>query len=292
MTSRYIAIDWGSTNLRAWLYQGDECLESRQSEAGVTRLNGRTFEAVLAQITEGWEQENIPVVMAGMVGSNAGWVNVPYLPCPARFDDIGQQLTAVADNIWIVPGLCVSREDNHNVMRGEETQLIGARDLQPAQVYVMPGTHCKWVLADSEQVNDFRTVMTGELHHVLLNHTLVGAGLPEQVASPDAFTAGLTRGLDAPDLLPRLFEVRASHVLGQLAREQVSEFLSGLLIGSEVASMKAWIAPQQTITLVANPALTARYQQAFTLLGHGTQALRGDDAFQAGIRSIAHAVAK
>jgi len=292
MTSRYIAIDWGSTNLRAWLYQGDECLESRQSEAGVTRLNGRTFEAVLAQITEGWDRENTPVVMAGMVGSNAGWVNVSYLPCPARFDDIGQQLTAVADNIWIVPGLCVNREDNHNVMRGEETQLLGARDLQPAQVYVMPGTHCKWVLADSERVSDFRTVMTGELHHVLLNHTLVGAGLPEQVASPDAFTAGLTRGLDAPDLLPRLFEIRASHVLGTLAREQVSEFLSGLLIGSEVASMKAWIAPQQTITLVANPSLTARYQQAFALLGHETQTLRGDDAFQAGIRSIAHAVAK
>jgi len=230
--------------------------------------------------------------MAGMVGSNAGWVNVPYLPCPARFDDIGQQITAVADNIWIVPGLCVNREDNHNVMRGEETQLLGARDLQPAQVYVMPGTHCKWVLADSEQVSDFRTVMTGELHHVLLNHTLVGAGLPEQIASPDAFTAGLTRGLDSPDLLPRLFEVRASHVLGRLAREEVSEFLSGLLIGSEVASMKAWLAPQQTITLVANPSLTARYQQAFSLLGHETQTLRGDDAFQAGIRSIAHAVAK
>ncbi len=292
MTSRYIAIDWGSTNLRAWHYQGDQCLESRQSEAGVTRLNGRTFEAVLAQITEGWARENTPVVMAGMVGSNAGWVNVPYLPCPACFDDIGQQITAVADNIWIVPGLCVNREDNHNVMRGEETQLLGARDLQPAQVYVMPGTHCKWVLADSEQVSDFRTVMTGELHHVLLNHTLVGAGLPEQIASPDAFTAGLTRGLDAPDLLPRLFEVRASHVLGTLAREEVSEFLSGLLIGSEVASMKAWLAPQQTITLVANPSLTARYQQAFALLGHDTQALRGDDAFQAGIRSIAHAVAK
>lgn len=292
MTARYIAIDWGSTNLRAWLYQDDQCLESRQSEAGVTRLNGRTFEAVLAQITEGWAQENTPVVMAGMVGSNAGWVNVPYLPCPAHFDDIGQQITAVADNIWIVPGLCVNQEDNHNVMRGEETQLLGARDLQPAGVYVMPGTHCKWVLADSEQVSDFRTVMTGELHHVLLNHTLVGAGLPEQETSPDAFTAGLTRGLDAPDLLPRLFEVRASHVLGTLAREQVSEFLSGLLIGSELASMKAWIAPQQTITLVANPSLTARYQQAFDLLGYKTQALRGDDAFQAGIRSIAHAVAK
>ncbi|ROP56140.1 2-keto-3-deoxygalactonate kinase [Enterobacter sp. BIGb0383] len=292
MTSRYIAIDWGSTNLRAWLYQGDDCLDSRQSEAGVTRLNGRTFEAVLAQVTEGWDVDTTPVVMAGMVGSNAGWVNVPYLPCPARLSDIGQQLTAVTDNVWIIPGLCVAQDDNHNVMRGEETQLLGARELQPSSLYVMPGTHCKWVRVDGESVTDFRTVMTGELHHVLLKHTLVGAGLPEQVASAQAFEAGLTRGLESPDLLPRLFEVRASHVLGALAREEVSEFLSGLLIGSEVASMTRHASHEQAVTLVASPSLTARYQQAFLLAGRSASAISGDAAFQAGIRSIAHAVAK
>ena len=292
MTSRYIAIDWGSTNLRAWLYQGDDCLDSRQSEAGVTRLNGRTFEAVLAQVTEGWGLDTTPVVMAGMVGSNAGWVNVPYLPCPARLSDIGQQLTAVTDNIWIIPGLCVAQDDNHNVMRGEETQLIGARKLQPSSLYVMPGTHCKWVRVEGESVTDFRTVMTGELHHVLLNHTLVGAGLPEQVASAQAFDAGLTRGLESPDLLPRLFEVRASHVLGSLAREEVSEFLSGLLIGSEVASMTRHASHDRAVTLVASSSLTARYQQAFSLAGFSASAISGDTAFQAGIRSIAHAVAK
>ncbi|WP_312952326.1 2-dehydro-3-deoxygalactonokinase [Superficieibacter sp.] len=292
MTSRYIAIDWGSTNLRAWLYQGENCLESRQSEAGITRLNGRTFDAVLAQITEGWAQENTPIVMAGMVGSNAGWVNVPYLPCPARFDDIGTQLTRVKENVWIVPGLCIDREDNHNVMRGEETQLTGAYAMQPSAVYVMPGTHCKWVRVSDGVVDDFRTVMTGELHHVLLKHTLVGAGLPEQTDSPEAFDAGLARGLQSPHLLPRLFEVRASHVLGALAREQVSDFLSGLLIGSEVASMADFIPTQQAVTLVASPSLTARYQRAFECVGCRSQTLSGDAAFQAGIRSIAHAVAK
>ena len=292
MTTRYIAIDWGSTNLRAWLYQGDDCLDSRQSEAGVTRLNGRTFEAVLAQVTEGWNLDTTPVVMAGMVGSNAGWVNVPYLPCPARLSDIGQRLTSVTDNVWIIPGLCVAQDDNHNVMRGEETQLLGARELQPSSLYVMPGTHCKWVRVDGESVTDFRTVMTGELHHVLLNHTLLGAGLPEQVASAQAFEAGLTRGLESPGLLPRLFEVRASHVLGALAREEVSEFLSGLLIGSEVASMTRHASHEQAVTLVASSSLTARYQQAFLLAGRSVSAISGDAAFQAGIRSIAHAVAK
>jgi len=291
MTSRYIAIDWGSTNLRAWLYQGEQCLESRQSEAGVTRLNGKSPEAVLAEVTQHWRDSATPVVMAGMVGSNVGWKVAPYLSVPAHFSAIGEQLTSVGDNIWIIPGLCVSRDDNHNVMRGEETQLLGARTLSPSSVYVMPGTHCKWVQADAEQIHDFRTVMTGELHHLLLNHSLVGAGLPEQEASSEAFAAGLERGLASPDVLPQLFEVRASHVLGNLPREQVNEFLSGLLIGAEVASMRDFVAHEQAITIVAGASLTSRYEQAFRAVGRDVATVSGDTAFQAGIRSIAHAVA-
>lgn len=291
MTSRYIAIDWGSTNLRAWLYQGEQCLESRQSEAGVTRLNGKSPEAVLAEVTQNWRDSTTPVVMAGMVGSNVGWKVAPYLPVPAHFSSIGEQLTSVGDNIWIVPGLCVSRDDNHNVMRGEETQLLGARTLSPSSVYVMPGTHCKWVQADAEQIHDFRTVMTGELHHLLLNHSLIGAGLPPQEVSSEAFITGLDRGLHSSAVLPQLFETRASHVLGTLPREQVSEFLSGLLIGAEVASMSDFIAHEQTITIVAGSSLTSRYRQAFHAVGRKVSAISGDTAFQAGIRSIAHAVA-
>ena len=290
MTSRYIAIDWGSTNLRAWLYQGVECLESRQSEAGVTRLNGKSPQAVLAEITHGWRDEKTPVVMAGMVGSNVGWKVAPYLPVPAFFSAIGEQLTAVGDNIWIIPGLCVSRDDNHNVMRGEETQLLGARELSPSSVYVMPGTHCKWVRADAQQIHDFRTVMTGELHHLLLRHSLVGAGLPEQEPSSAAFTSGLERGLATPAILPQLFEVRAAHVLGNLPREQVSEFLSGLLIGAEVASMAEYVIDHQ-VTIVAGKALSGRYQQALEAIGRKAVVISGDTAFQTGIRSIAHAVA-
>lgn len=290
MTSRYIAIDWGSTNLRAWLYQGEQCLESRQSEAGVTRLNGHSPAAVFSEITAGWRDSATPVVMAGMVGSNVGWKAAPYLPVPVHFSAIGEQLTAVSDQIWIIPGLSVSRDDNHNVMRGEETQLLGARAIAPSSVYVMPGTHCKWVQADRQQISDFRTVMTGELHHLLLRHSLVGTGLPEQVSAPDAFNAGLERGLNSPDILPQLFEVRAAHVLGSLPREQVSEFLSGLLIGAEVATMSAHLHDCQ-VTLVAGEALADRYQQALGAIGRQTTVVSGDTAFQTGIRSIAHAVA-
>lgn len=181
-------------------------------------------EAVLAEVTQDWRNSATPVVMAGMVGSNVGWKIAPYLPVPAHFSAIGEQLTAVDDNVWIVPGLCVSRDDNHNVMRGEETQLLGARTLSPSPVYVMPGTHSKWVQTDAEQIHDFCTAMTGELHHLLLQHSLVGAGLPEQQASSAAFTAGLDRGIHAAAVLPQLFEVRASHVLGHLRASRSANF--------------------------------------------------------------------
>ena len=290
MTSRYIAIDWGSTNLRAWLYQDDQCLESRQSAAGVTRLNGESPAAVFSEITRGWRDGATPAVLAGMVGSNVGWKVAPYLPVPVDFSAIGQQLTSVGDKVWIIPGLSVSRDANQNVMRGEETQLLGARMIAPSSIYVMPGTHCKWVQADRQQINDFRTVMTGELHYLLLRHSLVGAGLPEQVSAPGAFNAGLERGLHSPDILPRLFEVRASHVLGSLPPEQVGEFLSGLLIGAEVATLSERFRDPQ-VTIVGGEALANRYQQALSAIGRQTTVVSGDNAFQTGVRSIIHAVA-
>ena len=288
----YIAVDWGSTQLRGWLIRNGQCVETKQLPMGITRLNGRSPTDVFAEHLAPWRgAQALPVLMAGMIGSDAGWQAVPYLDCPTAIDAPGRQLCAVAEGVWIIPGLKIEQDGDFNVMRGEETQLLGARTLSPSSVYVMPGTHCKWVQADAEQIHDFRTVMTGELHHLLLNHSLVGAGLPEQKSSPEAFAAGLARGIACPVVLPQLFEVRASHVLGDLPREQVSEFLSGLLIGAEVASMRDFIAHEQAITIVAGASLTSRYEQAFRAVGLTVSTVPGDTAFQAGIRSIAHAVA-
>ena len=196
--TRYIAIDWGSTNLRAWYYRAGECVDERRSEAGVTRLDDRTPAQVFATITDGWPVAEVPVIMAGMVGSNAGWLAVPYLACPVALNALSDRLTCVEGKAWIVPGLSVERDDNYNVMRGEETQLLGAVTLQPAPLYVMPGTHAKWVQMEQDRVIDFRTVMTGELHHLLLKQSLIGAGLPAQEASPDAFRDGLQIGSHDP----------------------------------------------------------------------------------------------
>ncbi|WP_130832970.1 2-dehydro-3-deoxygalactonokinase [[Erwinia] mediterraneensis] len=291
MTS-YIAIDWGSTNLRAWHYQQEECVDERRSEAGVTRLEGRTPAQVFASVTAGWPVNDVPVVMAGMVGSNAGWQSVPYLSCPVALGDISSRLTRVEDKAWIVPGLCVERDGNYNVMRGEETQLLGALSLQPASLYVMPGTHAKWVQMAQDRVLDFRTVMTGELHHLLLKQSLIGAGLPEQESSSSAFLDGVQVGSNDASILARLFEVRAAHVLGARDPRHISDFLSGLLIGHEVTLMaQQMMSSRQPITLIAGSALAQRYQQALTFIDVDSVTLEGDRAFQQGMRSIANVLA-
>lgn len=288
MTS-YIAIDWGSTNLRAWYYANGVCQETRRSEAGVTRLQGKTPAEVFASVTEGWPVDALPVVMAGMVGSNAGWLNAPYLACPVSLKAIASRLVRVEDKAWIVPGLSLERAGNQNVMRGEETQLIGAVELAPANHYVMPGTHAKWVKAEGDKIVDFRTLMTGELHHILMNYSLIGTGLPAQQEDDAAFQQGLETGANDMSLLARLFEVRAAHLLGVRQRESVSDFLSGLLIGHEAALMSATFlsGDAEPLTVIAGSSLAERYLKALRFTGLRAQLLEGDTAFQHGIRSIA-----
>lgn len=288
----YIAIDWGSSNLRAWLYLDGKCVGEVRSESGVTKLNGKTPEQVFKDIISPWEQYQLPVIMAGMIGSNVGWISVPYLSCPARLDDIPKYLTKVnaAEPIqaWIVPGLSIINTDNCNVMRGEETQLLGAYAEQPATLYLMPGTHCKWVRMNGSEVTDFRTVMTGELHHLLMKHSLIGVGLPPQHRDMSAFKQGMVAGFKDSNIIRQLFEVRAARVLEHVAAASISDWLSGLLIGNEITQMvnQYKLNEHDTICLVGNPLLNERYKLALNHIGLSAHMLSGDLAFQTGIRSI------
>lgn len=285
----YIAVDWGSTHLRAWHVQQNEIKNQLQVAMGVTRLGSTNAAEVFAQYIAPWRDAlDVPVVMAGMIGSEAGWKSVPYVSCPVSLVSLAQHLCPVGEQIWIVPGLKVEEADVSNVMRGEETQLLGASQLSPSSWYVMPGTHCKWVQMNEGQVVHFETVMTGELHHLLMTHSLLGAGLPQQESDEAAFEQGVQKGLQSPSILPRLFETRAAWVLNSLPRASVSDFLSGLLIGAEVAAQcHAW--QPSSVTLVGNQSLTTRYQQALSRAGIGVQCCDGDAAFLKGVRSIIYA---
>ncbi|QCT18955.1 2-dehydro-3-deoxygalactonokinase [Jejubacter calystegiae] len=286
MAEEYIAVDWGSTHLRAWHIRSGEFVNTLALPCGVTRMGQDTAEEIFQRHLAPWRgKDAIPVVMAGMIGSESGWLPVPYLPCPATLEAPGEQRCAVAKGVWIVPGLKSARHGVYNVMRGEETQLLGAYELAPASCYVMPGTHCKWVPVAERQVAGFDTVMTGELHHLLLTHSLVGQSLPAQKEDEQAFHRGLETGLEAPSVLPRLFETRAAWLLGALARESVSDYLSGLLIGAEVAAQSAQLRPE-SVVVVGSEALVARYLKAFSLAGITASACDGERAFVRGIGRI------
>lgn len=286
MMERYIAVDWGSTHLRAWHIENNQCVSTLHLPLGVTQLGSGEAAAVFDRHIAPWrEGSEVPVVMAGMIGSEAGWRSVPYLPCPVSLHDVGARLEAVAKNVWIVPGLKLERENEFNVMRGEETQLLGAMSLAPAACYVLPGTHSKWVSVQEGQVTRFDTVMTGELHQLLLHHSLIGKGLAEQWPDEAAFLHWLQKGLSTDDVVSPLFATRAARILGALPEKSVSEALSGLLIGAEVATLSRRYRPKQ-VTLIASETLSPRYRQAFALLGITVNECRGEDAFLQGVRRI------
>lgn len=282
----YIAVDWGSTQLRGWLIRDGKCVETIQLPLGISRLNGQTPADVFRQYLAPWRGEaGLPVVMAGMIGSDAGWHAVPYLACPAAIDAPGRQLFAVADGVWIVPGLKVDRAGDYNVMRGEETQLLGAWQIAPAACYVMPGTHCKWVQVEEGVVRHFSTAMTGELHHLLLSQSLIGKQLPDQRADEAAFNLGLEKGMAAPSLVVDLFGARAARVLGVLPPTSVSDYLSGLLIGAEVAAFSERYHAAH-VTLVGESGLNDRYCRAMAARGVTVTRCAGDEAFLSGIARI------
>jgi 2-keto-3-deoxy-galactonokinase len=286
MMEHYIAVDWGSTHLRAWHIENDQCVNTLHLPLGVTQLATGEAPAVFARHIAPWRAgPDVPVVMAGMIGSEAGWRSVAYLPCPVSLHDVGARLEEVTENVWIVPGLKLERENEFNVMRGEETQLLGAMSLTSSECYVLPGTHSKWVSVEEGQVTRFDTVMTGELHQLLLHHSLIGKGLAAQHQDETTFLHGLQKGLSADDVVSRLFSTRAARVLGVLPEASVSEALSGLLIGAEVATLSRRYQPKQ-VTLIASETLSPRYRQAFALLGIAVNECRGEDTFLQGVRRI------
>lgn len=297
VSGNFIVADWGSSNIRLFLYLDNQLAQVKKSDQGITRVQGHDCEQLFQQLCQPWfaEYGSLPTVLAGMVGSVNGWQEAPYLSCPVDLAELKQHLVKIncslSQDVFIVPGICIQESDNCNVMRGEETQLVGALQLQPLQYYLMPGTHCKWVKMQGSTVQSFRTVMTGELHHLLLTQSLVGMGTGPQQSNHEVFTQALTQTLQQPEsnLLPKLFEVRGQRLVGNLEPAYVGEYLSGLLIGSEVASMLKLfeVAPQAKIGLIGSDFLNQRYTQALELAGLSCVAINGDEAFKAGILPLA-----
>lgn len=288
MTS-YIALDWGSTNLRAWWIQNGLIKETRNSSSGVTQLNGLSFEAVFKSITLDWPIHDIPIFMAGMVGSNVGWFETEYLNCPICIDNLYKQLTHINHVGWIIPGICNQDENNYNVIRGEETQLLGAYKTIQSNTYILPGTHSKWISMERNKVTNFKTFMTGELRSILLSNSLIGKNLPEQIDDSESFYLGLENAVKGESIISNFFQLRARYILGFLAQEKVGSFLSGLLIGHEINSMGEIGAKDDSpVVLISGGVLEKLYKIALNYMNKKYEVIDSNMAFLNGIRSMVY----
>jgi 2-dehydro-3-deoxygalactonokinase len=280
MPPSLIAIDWGSSSFRAYLLEpGGGIVDEVASPRGVATVDKGAFPATLVSLTGGWMAANpeLPIIASGMVGSRNGWIEAPYVECPAGAKEIcANFVTAEAGGriVHIVPGLASADEDGlPDVIRGEEVEIVGIAD-SGARLVVLPGSHSKWAVIDEGRVMRFRTFVTGELFSAIKDHTLVGALARAAKPRPlgPAFSLAVQRGAAArggegrPGLLGALFGARSLPLRGKLAEDDAGEYLSGLLIGAEIAEARR-LFPGEEPFVAGAETLVQRYLAAFAALG-------------------------
>jgi 2-dehydro-3-deoxygalactonokinase len=292
-----LACDWGTTNLRAWTLDAEGAVvDGRDFELGVSRLApGEAARRFGEEVRPALGAERLPAILCGMIGSDLGWAPAPYVDCPAALEDLAARLVTVErGEAWarIVPGVRGPGFGGlGDVMRGEETQLFGWLAQSPErrrgrQVVCHPGTHAKWMIVEDGRLTGFATAMTGELFAVLSRHSVLKSDAPADDEA--AFAEGLAAAGEGEALAARLFTVRA-RVVGQgKPASGASSYLSGLLIGAEVASMPSLLglAAGTPVALLGDPALCARYARAFAARGMTAETFDGEAAAIAGLFTL------
>jgi len=291
----WVAVDWGTSNLRAWgIGSAGEITFARSSPDGMGRLTREQYPSVLTGLLSE-VRESVDVLICGMAGARQGWLEAPYLDAPAdlgtlargavRPDMPGAQFAAS-----ILPGVCQREVGAEDVMRGEETQLLGLSALIPgfSGLVIMPGTHSKWALLDGTILTRFSSAMTGELFELLRVHSVLRHSLGGELEGEErdiGFDAGLALGLDKPErLTATLFKVRAGALLSGRSPAWCAGFLSGLLIGAEIGGQRNWIGSAE-IPLIGSVGLCSLYQGALARLGAKSRIVDATDATLAGLKA-------
>lgn len=283
----HIAVDWGTTNRRAYRTDGDGRLAAQfEDDLGVTAVLPGGFDAAVAAIRA--TLGDFPMLMAGMVGSTRGWREAAYVPCPAGIEALAHAILLVEPGrTGIVPGVSQHGAMGADVMRGEEVQVLGAiaDGTVPADGLVChPGTHAKWIVTADARIVAFRTIMTGELFALLKQHSILADRLGGAVHPGAAFEAGVDEALSGGNPLSGLFGIRARHLLGESEGDEVSH-ASGLLIGCDVRA-GLLLGERGAVTLIGRPDLCELYAVAIGRAGRETSRVDGAAAFVAGIRRL------
>lgn len=296
-----IGFDWGTSSLRAYRIAADgRVLARRESGRGILTVLGGAFDAVLAETASDWlaAEPDLPVLASGMIGSRQGWREAPYAACPAGALELADGLVEVRGPggrpVWIAPGLSARDEAGMpDVMRGEETQILGELAGRGAGsgCFVLPGTHSKWATVTEGRITGFSTYMTGEVFDVLRRQSILGRLMQEGPPDRDAFRRGLDHARrsagDGPGrLLHDIFGARTLGLMGELAETGLASWLSGLLIGAEIAVAAGTTAAP--LVIVGSGTLTRLYTDAALELG--VQAEPGSpDCVAAGLLLLARA---
>jgi 2-dehydro-3-deoxygalactonokinase len=299
-----VAGDWGTSQLRLFLCQADGAVIASLIGPGAAHVRG-TYSEILDSLLVGWTRHHgtLPVVLCGMVGSSFGWTQAPYVACPARPDEIAHACVGLrGGGVHIVPGLvCRNRLNAPDMMRGEETQILGALRLDPAlsrgrHLLCLPGTHTKWAVLEDGSVHEFLTAPTGELFAVLCKHSILVSDErhradPQVVTDDSAFEHGLAqiRRFPQAGLLHRLFECRSRRLSGDLPAEEAVPLLSGMLIASDVQGALQLLAPTvatATVHLIGATQLTELYGRALASQGCAVQTVDGPLASLNGLLQV------
>ena len=300
MTGPFLACDWGTTNVRAWVVGEDGAPgPERGFPLGVGRLRpGEASIRFREEIRPGMNAEGLPALLCGMIGSNLGWTPVAYVPCPTSMADLASGLVTVSGGeapVRIVPGVRgPGAFGGSDVMRGEETQILGwaARHAPTGEHLVChPGTHAKWAVVRDGRLKRFATVMTGELYAVLSRHGVLATdGADDDEA---AFAEGVEAAGDGSALAARLFTGRTRVVADGRPASGTASYLSGLLVGADAATgpdLVGWSGDPR-VTLIGEPVLCRRYRPALERRGWTVDTYDGDRAVLDGLTTLAEMAA-
>ena len=301
----HVAGDWGTTFLRLHLCRGAAVLDKIEGP-GIAAA-GAEAEAILFRAIEPWTRQHgrLPIWLAGMVGSRNGWHEVPYASCPADVESLRASVLRFNANhheVAIAAGAsCINPHGAPDVMRGEETQILGAIATHPAlgrgrNVMVLPGTHTKWALIDEGRLTNFQTSLSGELFALLREHSTLLKAAP---AGSDAderrgFESGLRRSreLVGVPLTHLLFEVRARQLIQGLSHAEATAFLSGLVIGQDVLGalpvFDRAVHTGAAVPIIGAPKLSELYSTALAAHGIGALPLDATALTVAGLHMLAH----
>lgn len=290
--------DWGTTRLRLLLVDDRQVIEQREGP-GIGALVRSPVDTLTESIGSWRERGLSRVVLAGMAGSRNGLLEVPYLQAPAdRFawSRAARSLVVNDLSISVAAGLRCDCDDTSDVMRGEENQIYGALEVNPAlgegsHLVILPGTHSKWVEIEDGAIVRFHTALTGELYALLRDHSILlrtgDAAQHLQSEADDGFSAGIQRASESGiGLVNSAFEARTAQLLHSRSRSWASGFLSGLVIGEEIEGLSSRYPVVQGVTLIGDARLTALYSSAFGQRGIRTNILDGDDCALRGLRFL------